>query len=294
MSEGYLPLVPTGPGVYLGKSLVAVKDGSVNVYCINTSTKDVELLTPPVTLEKFETINFTSRSDRYVNADETKKTKKSDRFKELVNELHLENSNNEEKELLLKRIAKFPHQFLLKRDKSGCTNVIKHKINTVGDVSLNKSNYRHQTVHKEVIEKETNKLKSYYAISPSNSPYNSPVWVVDKKADSQANNRYRMIIGYRALNEKTVGNAYPLPDITDILDQLGGIRYFTVLDLASGFHQIEVDPAGRPKTAFSTEFGYFEFNRMTFGLKFASATFQRMMDLVLSGLPGVEMFVYMV
>jgi Reverse transcriptase (RNA-dependent DNA polymerase). len=102
-----------------------------------------------------------------------------------------------------------------------------------------------------------------------------------------------MVMDYRALNEKTIGDAYPLPNITSILDQLGGSRYFTVLDLASGFHQIEIDPADRHKTAFSTLFGHFEFNRMPFGLKSAPATFQRMMDIVLSGLQGVEMFVYM-
>ena len=99
---------------------------------------------------------------------------------------------------------------------------------------------------------------------------------MDKKPDSQGNKRYRKIIDYRALNEKTVGDAYPLPNITDILDQLWSAQYFTVLDLAAGFHQIEIDPADRHKTAFSTQFGLFEFNRMPFGHK----PFQRMMDLV--------------
>ena len=137
-------------------------------------------------------------------------------------------------------------------DKLGCTNTVKHKINTIDDIPVNKGNYRYPAVHKEVIETETTKLKENNAISPSNSPYNSPVWVVDKKPDSQGNKRYRMVIDYRALNEKTVGDAYPLPKITDILDQLGGAQYFTVLDLAAGFHQIEIDPTDRHKTAFST------------------------------------------
>ena len=87
-----------------------------------------------------------------------------------------------------------------------------------------------------------------------------------------------MVIDYRKLNEKTVGDAYPLPNITDILDQLGGAKYFSTLDLASGFHQILVNPASKPKTAFSTPNGHYEFNRMPFGLKTAPATFQRVMD----------------
>jgi len=95
------------------------------------------------------------------------------------------------------------------------------------------------------------------------------------------------------LNDKTIGDAYPLPNIVDILDQLGGARYFSVCDLASGFHQIKMDPADSHKTAFTTPFGHYEFDRMPFGLKNAPATFQRLMDLVLSGLQGEELFVYM-
>ena len=102
-----------------------------------------------------------------------------------------------------------------------------------------------------------------------------------------------MVIDYRALNEKTVGDAYPLQNITGILDQLGDAKYFSVLDLASGFHQIEVEPADRHKTAFSTPLGHYEFTRMPFGLKNVLATFQRLMDRVLSGLQGIELFVYM-
>ena len=102
-----------------------------------------------------------------------------------------------------------------------------------------------------------------------------------------------MLIDYRKLNKKTIGDAYPLPNITDILDQLGGTKYFSVSDLASGFHPIQVHPDDRHKTAFPTPFGHYEFKRMRFGLKNAPATFQRLMDRVLTGLQGIELFVYM-
>jgi len=77
-------------------------------------------------------------------------------------------------------------------------------------------------------------------IKPSNSLYNSPVWIISKKPDSQKNKRWRMVIDFHALNEKTIGNVYPLSNITEILDQLGSAKYFSIFHLASGFHQIPI------------------------------------------------------
>jgi len=106
-----------------------------------------------------------------------------------------------------------------------------------------------------------------------------------------------MVLDFRALNDKIIGDAYPLPNIVDILDQLGGayllLLYFSVCDLASGFHQIRMDPACSHKTAFTTFFDHYEFDRMPFGLKNAPTIFQRLMDLILSGLQSEELFVYM-
>ena len=103
----------------------------------------------------------------------------------------------------------------------------------------------------------------------------------------------RMVIDFRKLNEKTISDAYPLPNIIDILDQLGPTQYFSTFNLASGFHQIPMDPRDRPKTAFSTLNGHYEYARMPFELKNAPATFQRLMDNVLRGLEGTELFVYL-
>lgn len=102
-----------------------------------------------------------------------------------------------------------------------------------------------------------------------------------------------MVINYRALNGKTISDACPFPNVTDILHQLGGANYVTTLDLASGFHQIPMDLQSKQKTAFSTPQRHYEFNRMPFLLKNAPATFQRLRDRILSGLRSIELFVYM-
>jgi len=92
---------------------------------------------------------------------------------------------------------------------------------------------------------------------------------------------------------RTIGDAHPLPDITEILDQLGQSKYFTCLDMVVGYHQIELEPGEGSKTAFSTKQGHWEYLRLPFGIKTAPATFQKMMNSVLSGLMGTRCFVYL-
>ena len=116
-------------------------------------------------------------------------------------------------------------------------------------------------------------------IRPSTSPWSSPVVMVRKKDGTQ-----RFCVDYRALNAVTRADTFPLPRIDDLLDQLGNSRFFTTLDLASGYWQIRLSPNSREKTAFSVPQGLFEFQVMPFGLTNAPAVFQRLMERVLAGL----------
>ena len=123
---------------------------------------------------------------------------------------------------------------------------------------------------------------------PSSSPWASPVVLVPKKDGS-----LRFCVDYRRLNSITVKDVYPLPRVDDILDALGGVKYFSSLDLASGYWQIALSPDASLKSAFTTHCGLFEFLRMPFGLCNAPATFQCVMQRVLAGLEGHGYFVYL-
>jgi len=130
-------------------------------------------------------------------------------------------------------------------------------------------------------------------IRPSISPWGFPAHLVKKKTDASGIEKTRMVIDFRQLNNKTIDDRYMLPNIEDILDKLGRAQYFSVLDLSSGYHQIEMEEESKQKTAFNTEEGHFEFNRMPFGLKNAPATFQRMMNNVLKDLINKHCLVYL-
>jgi len=107
-------------------------------------------------------------------------------------------------------------------------------------------------------------------IRPSISQWNAPLLIVPKKTDASGKPKLRVVIDFRKLNNLTIGDSFSILNMTDILDQLGNAKYFTTLDLASGYHQIPMAERDKCKTAFSTPYGHYEFNRMPFGFRNAS------------------------
>ena len=140
----------------------------------------------------------------------------------------------------------------------------------------------------DVVKEELKKMEAQGIIEPSNSPWASPVVLVKKKDGT-----IRFCIDYRKLNEVTLKDAYPLPRIEDNLDALQGAKWFTTLDLASGYWQVEMAEEDKDKTAFCTRYGLYQFRNMPFGLCNAPGTFERLMETVLRGMQWERAVLYL-
>ena len=172
----------------------------------------------------------------------------------------------------------------------GRTGLVKHRIDT-GDAAPIKQRPRRIPWAKEAeVAELIRDMAENKIIEPSTSPWSSPVVLVKKKDGSS-----RFCVDYRMLNNVTKKDSYPLPRIDDTLDMLSGMKWFSTIDLKSGYWQVELSPEDKEKTAFSTGIGngLWHFNVMPFGLCNAPATFERLMDRVMVGLLGDVCLVYL-
>jgi len=201
--------------------------------------------------------------------------------------------NQEETSRLKGLLNKFKNLQYEEGDNLTFTNTIKHVLNTTHNSPIYSKQYPLAQAHEIEVDNQVQEMLNQGLIRESNSPYNSPTWVVPKKTDASGKIKYRVVIDYRKLNEITIPDRYPIPNMDEILGKLGKCQYFTTIDLAKGFHQIEMDSESIPKTAFSTNSGHYEYLRMPFGLRNAPATFQRCMNNILRPLLNKHCLVYL-
>ena len=277
------------PDLIIPSALINVKNKQFIITCINCSNEDKTIDIPTINISPYdEQIN--DISNYTINVTNTKPSITKEKVRELIRRDHL---NDEEWSSLNKTIEEFADIFHTEDSALTFTNHTKHSIPTTSNIPINTKTYRFPQIHQKEVKEQIEKMLHQKIIRHSTSPWSSPIWVVPKKLDASGKQKWRVVIDYRKLNDITIGDSYPLPNITDILDKLGHSIYFSTLDLASGFHQIELNPDDIAKTAFNTPYGHYEFLRMPFGLKNAPATFQRAMDSVLYGLQGERCFVYL-
>ena len=187
---------------------------------------------------------------------------------------------NQEQESLLKDFLVDHHEvFSVDPGERGETDLVQMNIDT-GDASPCRQQARRMPFAvREEVAQQLKDMQQNGVIQPSSSPWASPVVMVRKKDGT-----HRFCVDYRALNAVTKPDLYPLPRIDDLLDQLGEARFFSTLDLASGYWQIPVSEDAIEKTAFVVPQGLYEFRVMPFGLMNAPSVFQRLMTRVLMGL----------
>ncbi|UYV77837.1 hypothetical protein LAZ67_15002540 [Cordylochernes scorpioides] len=162
---------------------------------------------------------------------------------------------------------------------------IKLKANTE---PIRQKAYRRSPKEREIIEEQVKEMCEKGVIRKSTSPWASPVVLV-KKSDGS----YRFCVDYRKVNNVTEKFSYPLPDITDCLDRLAGMKYFSHTDFVSGYWQCPLDETSKPITAFTTGNGLYEFQVLPFGLTGAPGHFERIMDTLLAELKWSECMVYL-
>ena len=199
-----------------------------------------------------------------------------------------QNVNAREKKRIEDLLVEYKDVFSQGDNDLGRCGLISHSIEIVGEKPKRCGVRPLNPAMREVLKTHIDELKSNDLIQPSNSEYACPVVMVKKKDGS-----LRFCCDFRRLNDVTRCDSYPLPRISEVISTLEGAKVFSTLDLKSGYHQILMNPEDRHKTAFATQFGLYEWKAMPMGLKNAPATFERLMDLIMTGLNWKNVLIYL-
>ena len=282
-------------GILVAASCVTPdENGNVPVRVLNPSNTPVTLprktrLGQLVPLEEIHENGITSTLGTDSEVDEACESEETSKD-ELWNSLKIDLSAlSPQQTVEAKRILnKQRDVFALPGEPLGCTSVMRHKINTGSSTPACQRTRRFPPPQRIEVRKHVEKMLKEGIIEESVSPWSSPVVLVGKPDGTT-----RFCVDYRKLNSRTVKDPFPLPRIEDTLDALGGAKFFSTLDLCSGFHQLPMSSQDREKTAFTTQDGHFHFTRMPFGVCNGPSSFQRLMTTVLAGLQWEICLVYM-
>ena len=182
---------------------------------LNTNEKEVDMQEPLVQLDQVNPAWDRSCSTELESQDR-------EREREILTQLKLEHLNAEERKLLVQACSDYQDIFYMPGDKLSSKGAARHSISVEPRTEpINTIPYSLPKTQKIEVDKEVKKLFQEGILEESNAPWNSPILVVPKKIDDTGQQKLKLVVDYRKLNEKAVGNAYSLPDITEILDQMG-------------------------------------------------------------------------
>ena len=188
-------------------------------------------------------------------------------------------------------IGKYRKAFAMNLSELGCTDVYEHHIDTGDSPPVSQAFYRTTPEKMKVIENNTNELLQHDIIEPSVSPYQSPVVAIPKR---QSPGEWRVAVDMRKLNKVCKPMSFPLPTLETVFDCIaqGKPKYFSTLDLRSGFYQIKLTEESKHKTAFVTHQGQYQFKRMPFGLKTAPIAYQMVMQHIFRNINWKYLIIY--
>lgn len=272
------------PGGLIVKACLVTVDGHSQLPVLVTNTTDHDVTIPPrsvvAELNAVQSV-FPKESCTAISDADNKSSHLDFNFADSP-------ITPEWKERITQKLQNVSEVFSQHRLDFGCTDKVKHRINLTDETPFK---HRCRPIHpedKEGVRKHLQELLDTGVIRESESPFSSPIVVIRKK-----NGDIRLCIDYRKLNLRTVKDAYALPNLEDTFMALTGSKWFSVLDLKSGYYQIEVEEADKLKTAFVCPFGFYEFNRMPQGVTNAPSTFQRIMEKCMAGLNLKEVLVFL-
>ena len=182
----------------------------------------------------------------------------------------------------------YRNQFVVNDEPTGYTDYLPFTIDTGNARPIAQRPYRLPVAYEKEVNSQLESMQRDNIISLSKSPWASPMVVVKKKDST-----LRLCVDYRRLNSVTEGDSFPLPSIEELLLKVCNSKYFSTLDLKSGYHQVSVAPDDRPKTAFSIGDRLYEFNTLPYGLKNAPAHFSRLMSSILANVIGTAVLIYL-
>uniref|UniRef100_A0A1B6LP54 RNA-directed DNA polymerase n=1 Tax=Graphocephala atropunctata TaxID=36148 RepID=A0A1B6LP54_9HEMI len=283
-------------GVYIARALAKIENNCIPTRIINCSNEEI-VLARNMSLSKLcEPGEFENPKNTNLKVLKTSQCF-DDTFRTVVEEkiCHLPpEDKNKFRDVI------YEYKDIFSVDESGnlgCTSAVKHSIDTGNSPPLKTRPYRIPHALKPVVDSIIENQLKDGIIAPSFSPWNSPLILIPKKLGPDNIQQWRAVVDYRAINAITTPINYPIPDIRETLDKLGGSKYFSSIDMNQGFYQIEVDPGSREKTAFTVPdgdyVGTYEYLRMPMGLRNSPSTFQRLMDMTLAGLRGKTCLIYL-
>lgn len=265
-------------GVFLARTFSDKTQGQMVVRVINTNEQEV-------TLHKDLIIGRACNAE-ICNPVATD-ARDTSHLRELLN-AHPDSLTCDERKRFQSLILSYKDIFSAGPLDQGRTNLIKHSIDTGSSSPIKIPPRRIPLSKREEVTELVTDMHKRNVIEPCNGPWASPVVLVKKKDGS-----YRFCVDYRLLNDKTRKDSYPLPRMDDLFSTLAGAKWFSTMDLQSGYWQVEMEERDKEKTAFTTGDGLWQFNVMPFGLCNAPATFERLMDKLFQGMSWQTMLIYL-